>query len=494
MALSGDELSSCIVDNGSVVVRVIPFPVASNGLTYPFPFDFKVDLYNGNLLGNGGLTQEPATIPPDRPDMPAIPVAPPPGSFISNALFVGKYTIRLRDNNTGCIILDTTSVLNVRQNPIPVVVIENPLTNCDTRLNGQMSVSADGRSLSDYTFSWWSAASPPPGGPILSTNDKLIGVDQGTYEVLVVNNATGCDSVGTGTVGFEPLFPPAPDIKIIAPQTICWENFYPADPLARPNGSLQASVDGDVLGYRFDWYVGQFDRNGVVGLTPDTTGINYLHLTGQFGSDPGVYTLSAVILATGCYSVTTEIVPDERLIPEGVILTTPSYCPDVGPPGFTGNGSAILELKNVATISEVLWYDNVSNGGVGDGLQLFGLPPGFYRAEFMTNQFCEGEAVGEIKTEIRAYNLVSPTGDNENDSWVIDCISNYPNNNVKVFNRYGVLVYEGNGYDNNVVMFKGIGENGVYSLGNDLPDGTYFYVINKGDGSKLITGFLELVR
>jgi gliding motility-associated-like protein len=435
-------------------------------------------------------------VAPNVANLPALPASPPPGSFIASTLPINTYTIRLRDNNTGCIIVDTTHVKNFRQDPIPVVVIENPLTNCDTRLNGQMSASADGRPTAGYDFSWWSAPNPPPGGPVLSTNDKLIGVDQGQYEVLIVNKASGCDTVATGTVGFVPVYPPAPDITLLHPQTICWENFYPADPTARPDGALQASVGGVVLGYRFDWYTGSFDRNGVVGLTPDTTGINFLHLTGKFGTDPGVYSLSAVILETGCYSVTTKVVPDERVIPEGIITTTASFCPDVGPPGFTGNGSVTLELTNDVNVSieQILWYDNLSNASVGDGTQVFSLPPGFYRAEFRSTQFCEGQAVGEIKTEVKPYNLVSSNGDNENDSWVIDCISNYPKNNVKIFNRYGVLVYEGNGYDNQTILFRGVGENGLYAMGNNLPDGTYFYVIDKRDGSKPLTGFLELVR
>jgi gliding motility-associated-like protein len=131
---------------------------------------------------------------------------------------------------------------------------------------------------------------------------------------------------------------------------------------------------------------------------------------------------------------------------------------------------------------------------IGDGVQVFEVSPGFYRAEFLTNEFCYGEAVGEVRTEILSYNLVSANGDSNNDTWIIDCISNYPNNNVKVFNRYGVMVYEADGYDNADTVFRGIGERGVYSMGNDLPDGTYFYIIDKRDGSKPITGFLELVR
>ena len=495
MSLSGDEQSSCLVNNGSIAVRVLAFPVADNGLIYPFTPDFKVDLYFGDDLGTG-LDAEPPSSAPDKANIPAVPFAPAPGSFISDTLFVGKYTIRLRDNNTGCILVDTTSVQNDRRRPTPDIEVENPLTNCDTRFNGQLSATADGGNVGDYDFYWWSATNPPPVGDTLSFNDKLIGQDQGTYQVLIVNKASGCDTLASEIIPTIQVFPISPDIDLIQPQTICWEDFFPGEPLARPDGWLQANVDGEVLGYRFDWYVGQFDRNAIVALTPDTTGINNLHLTGNFGADPGVYTLSAVILTTGCYSVLSQVVPDERVIPVGIIETTSSFCPDVGPPGFTGSGSAIVLMSNETNVSlrDVSWFDNLSNGSVGGGTQVFNLPPGFYRAEFLTTQFCYGEAVGEVKTEVRSYNLVSSNADNENDSWVIDCISNYPKNNVKVFNRYGIKVYEADGYNNIDKVFRGIGENGLYSFGNDLPDGTYFYIIDKGDRSRPITGYLELVR
>jgi gliding motility-associated-like protein len=84
--------------------------------------------------------------------------------------------------------------------------------------------------------------------------------------------------------------------------------------------------------------------------------------------------------------------------------------------------------------------------------------------------------------------------DTRNDFWMIDCIERFPTNNVKVFNRSGVKVYEADGYNNNDVSFKGLGEKGLYTLGNELPDGTYFYIIDKRDGSKPIFGYLELVH
>jgi gliding motility-associated-like protein len=107
---------------------------------------------------------------------------------------------------------------------------------------------------------------------------------------------------------------------------------------------------------------------------------------------------------------------------------------------------------------------------------------------------CRNWGVTEVKTEIRAYNLVTRNTDGKNDAFVVDCISRFPNNNVKIFNRAGVKVYEADGYDNNEKVFRGFGERGVYAAGNDLPVGTYFYIIDKRDGSKPKTGYLELVK
>jgi gliding motility-associated-like protein len=100
----------------------------------------------------------------------------------------------------------------------------------------------------------------------------------------------------------------------------------------------------------------------------------------------------------------------------------------------------------------------------------------------------------EIPINIFEFNGISANGDGRNDYFEIACITEFPNNNVKIFNRAGQLVFEANHYDNLSTVFKGIGENGLYLMGKELPDGTYFYIIDKGDGSEPIPGFLELIR
>ena len=84
------------------------------------------------------------------------------------------------------------------------------------------------------------------------------------------------------------------------------------------------------------------------------------------------------------------------------------------------------------------------------------------------------------------YNALSPNGDGINEVFQIDGIEDYPNNTVQVFNRWGNMVYEMAGYKNEW--------NGNWGRDNSLlPDGTYFYLFDTGEGEQL-SGFLEIRR
>jgi gliding motility-associated-like protein len=99
-----------------------------------------------------------------------------------------------------------------------------------------------------------------------------------------------------------------------------------------------------------------------------------------------------------------------------------------------------------------------------------------------------------IQTEIHPFNGVSRNNDGRNDIFYIDCIGDFPDNIVRIYNRAGTLVYEDHGYDNIDIFFDGRANKGISVLGNNLPDGTYFYVIDKMDGSKPVAGYLEIVN
>ncbi len=90
----------------------------------------------------------------------------------------------------------------------------------------------------------------------------------------------------------------------------------------------------------------------------------------------------------------------------------------------------------------------------------------------------------------------SPDGDGINEFWEIDNIENYPNNKVSIFNRWGDLVFEVEGYDNLSRVFRGIATRKRGIGGDLLPEGTYFFNI-KIEGAhrlKKLNGFIVLKR
>ncbi|MDQ3112007.1 MAG: gliding motility-associated C-terminal domain-containing protein [Bacteroidota bacterium] len=83
------------------------------------------------------------------------------------------------------------------------------------------------------------------------------------------------------------------------------------------------------------------------------------------------------------------------------------------------------------------------------------------------------------------YTGITPNGDGHNDNWVIDGIDSLANTSVEIFNRWGKSIWRATDYDNLNSVWRGTDRNG-----NQLPDGTYYYVITFGDFSK--TGWIEL--
>ncbi|OYQ36363.1 hypothetical protein CHU92_09705, partial [Flavobacterium cyanobacteriorum] len=90
--------------------------------------------------------------------------------------------------------------------------------------------------------------------------------------------------------------------------------------------------------------------------------------------------------------------------------------------------------------------------------------------------------------EVKVYNLFSPNGDGINDHFEIECIENYPNNTLEVYSRHGLLVYKKQGYLNEW-NGESMGRMTVDS-GRTVPTGTYYYILDLGNGSKPIVGWL----
>ena len=91
------------------------------------------------------------------------------------------------------------------------------------------------------------------------------------------------------------------------------------------------------------------------------------------------------------------------------------------------------------------------------------------------------------------YEGFSPDNDGTNDVWRIRGIENYPNNHVRIFNRWGNLVFEMAGYDNYPEKaWSSYSTAGL--VAGDVPDGTYFYLIDLGNGQPPRSGYVIVNR
>jgi gliding motility-associated-like protein len=84
---------------------------------------------------------------------------------------------------------------------------------------------------------------------------------------------------------------------------------------------------------------------------------------------------------------------------------------------------------------------------------------------------------------------ISPNGDGINDNFTLSIIDQSPNNEFKVFNRAGQLVFEKSNYKDE---FRGMGNRNIFQNKNSLPEGVYFYLLELKDIKKQYQGYFYL--
>jgi gliding motility-associated-like protein len=95
---------------------------------------------------------------------------------------------------------------------------------------------------------------------------------------------------------------------------------------------------------------------------------------------------------------------------------------------------------------------------------------------------------------------VSPNDDGlGHDVFTIDGIGNYPNNRMRIYDRWGSLIFEIAGYNNTDRAFKGKANTGLLIDNKEAADGTYFYVLEiynapTPPATRVYNGFLVLKR
>jgi len=96
-----------------------------------------------------------------------------------------------------------------------------------------------------------------------------------------------------------------------------------------------------------------------------------------------------------------------------------------------------------------------------------------------------------IRPYLKPINILTPNGDNINDTWIINNIDNqaYTQNLVMVYDRFGNLVFKQQNYTNSSPW------NGSHN-GTPLSEGTYYYIIQYQEDTftKILKGYINILR
>ncbi|WP_221409436.1 gliding motility-associated C-terminal domain-containing protein [Marinoscillum furvescens] len=350
------------------------------------------------------------------------------------------------------------------------VDILNTVTICyEDQPNGRAVIGFTAKPIFNYQFDWYAGTDTT--GTVLHTGNNIDSLAVGVYTVVATDLESGCEAMQQFIMDESIALPSLPSVTVVEHRTNC----------SVPNGRAFARVNGETDGYRFEWYA-ETDMTTPAFIGSEVEGLDSIN-----------YVVRAVNIATGCESADKPVeVRGEIVDPAFTIDVTMSNClrnTDNSINLFTGSARIIFEENN--QILAASWIDP-------DGIEYSTDPvlgnarPGNWSVTFTADNGCEYTADFVIGASIKIYNAVSANGDGKNDYLMIDCVEYFPNNRVSIYNRDGSLVYEIEGYNNNDRRFEG--QNNIGRSGLDLPVGTYFYFIDKGDGSEVVQGYLELVR
>ena len=132
---------------------------------------------------------------------------------------------------------------------------------------------------------------------------------------------------------------------------------------------------------------------------------------------------------------------------------------------------------------------------VSNTLKTNNLPIGEYTIEVTDAKNCKQKVRETIGCTVNKIpHVITPEdASGTNDRWIIHYYEKYPNVQVTIFNRWGSKVYtspipymdDWDGHASSDIQTVGEGY---------LPTGTYYYVIDKGNGDAVESGYIELLK
>ncbi|MBC7381697.1 MAG: gliding motility-associated C-terminal domain-containing protein [Bacteroidia bacterium] len=340
--------------------------------------------------------------------------------------------------DTSFIVIRTTDSINVQN-----IIISNLKCYGDSTGSAELIIQGG---IPPYNITWNTIP--------VQTGNIAINLKAGTYQATITdssNKTIVADATVTG-----PLLPIT--TNIISSDPKCFGEF---------NGSISLNVSGGTPPYTTFWNNGSIlkslDKINAGNYDVIITDFNGCILQkGVTLKNPNPLNISAVIVDAICKST-----------PGGRIAI--SITGGVMPYTFLWNtGDTTMNLNNISNGQYNITVTDTNTCKLSAS----------YTVNY-TKETCDHE--------VFIPQGFSPDGDGINDVFKIDGIEKFPDNYLRIFNRWGGLVFEEHSYKN---TWKGTSESGVVIQQGDqtLPTGTYFYVLDLGSGIKTITGYFYISK
>jgi len=326
-------------------------------------------------------------------------------------------------------------------------------------------------------------------GNVIVPNNTPAGIYTITYQICTVATPTAC---ATTTVEVTvPAATPTPTVEA-NPDTFTYTgtgtqtigNVLTNDTVSGTTSATTSNVTISQVSTPTGSIVPRIDTTNGNVIVPNNTPAGIYTLT---------YQICTVATPTACATATVEVTVSTTTTSTTPVLpvaaddrtTTPIDTPVVV--NVLAN-----DTPNGATAPNVV--TNPTNGTTvvnPDGTIEYRPHTGFVGIDTFVYELCNTDGCAsatvtiEVVNKLVPYNGMSVDGDGKNEHFHIAGINRYPDNVVRIYNRWGVKVFETEGYDNVTRVFRGF-SNGrvVVETSDKLPQGTYYYVIEYVDENR----------
>lgn len=361
-----------------------------------------------------------------------------------SGLCAGPYILEVTDS-ANCRSYNNFNILPADTYSLSIASITP--SSCETTNDGSIDIDVFGVTA-PFSYNWSGPSS------FSAAVQDVSGLITGDYKVIV-SDVNGCQDSLTANIGV------ATNLTVSAPAdtSICGN---PGSIFLRANSVSNAAVS-------FRW----FDEPGfVLGST------DLLRVIPQGGETKYIIEATAG-LCIAYDTVTVSFEPFVRADAGQDLIITKGDEVNIG-----GNPTALVN-------ESVQWSPDLYFLGSTNEYNPLVRPDEdvTYVVEVTSSLGCTASDTINVKVNpIKLVDGFTPNDDGVNDLWRLRYLDEFPNATVEVYNRWGQLVYQSNGY--------AVPWDGRYK-GKDLPVGTYYYLIDLNDDSveeRVLTGPVTIMR